>query len=379
MDSTLEPAGSEVRDGMRVDWDVPIPLDDGIVLRADLFRPDRDGKFPVLLSYGAFGKGLAFQEGNKSAWDRMIAAFPEVARGSTCQYQVWEVVDPEKWVPDGYACLRIDARGSGRSPGFLDPWSPRETRDIHECIEWAARQPWCSGKVGMNGISYFAMNQWFVAQHRPPHLAAICVWEGAADWYREIARHGGIYCGFMDNLFPRAFHRVQHGLGERGLRSRVTGELVSGPETLSAEELAGNRRDIERFVLDHPFDDEACRERTPDFSKIDHSAAERRELGRAGSAHARKFRRLPGGRLRAEVARGARRCALVALLHRLWSRPAEAVLRALPQGRGHRLGPPAAGSAADPPSRTRRLSSGMRPNGRSNARDGRSTICIRPT
>ena len=69
----------------------------------------------------------------------MIAAFPEVARGSTSQYQSWEVVDPEKWVPDGYACIRVDARGAGRSPGFLDPWSPRETRDIHDCIEWAAR------------------------------------------------------------------------------------------------------------------------------------------------------------------------------------------------------------------------------------------------
>jgi predicted acyl esterase len=117
MDETLEPFKSETRDGMRIDWDVPIPIEDGIVLRADLFRPIGDGKHPVILSYGAFGKGLTFQDGNKSAWDRMTAAFPEVAAGSTCKYQVWEVVDPEKWVPDGYACLRIDARGAGRSPG----------------------------------------------------------------------------------------------------------------------------------------------------------------------------------------------------------------------------------------------------------------------
>ena len=268
MEEKLRPAKSEVRDAMRIDWDVPIPMDDGIVLRADLFRPDDDGKHPVILSYGAFGKGLAFQEGNKSAWERMIKAFPEVAEGSTCKYQVWEVVDPEKWVPDGYACLRVDARGAGRSPGFLDPWSPRETDDIYEAIEWAARQPWCNGNVGMNGISYFAMNQWYVAQHQPPHLKAICVWEGAADWYRDVTRHGGIYSQFLDNLYPRAFHRVQYGLGERGLRSRVTGELVSGPETLSEEELKKNRRDIEAFVLEHPFDTGACRERTPDFKKI---------------------------------------------------------------------------------------------------------------
>ena len=182
---------SEVRDGMRIDWDIPIRMDDGAVLRADLFRPDDDKAYPVIFSCGAFGKGLAFQEGNKSAWDRMVAAFPEVTKGSTCKYQVWELVDPEKWVPDGYACLRVDARGSGRSPGYLDPWSKRENKDIYDCIEWAAAQDWCDGKVGMNGISYFAMNQWYVAQHQPPHLAALCVWEGAADWYREIARHGG--------------------------------------------------------------------------------------------------------------------------------------------------------------------------------------------
>jgi uncharacterized protein len=260
---------SEVRDGMHIDWDIPITMDDGVVLRADLFRPCDDKPHPVILTYGAFGKGLAFQEGNKSAWERMIAAYPEVAEGSTCKYQVWELVDPEKWVPDGYACLRIDSRGAGRSPGYLDPWSPRETKDIYDCIEWAAVQPWCNGKIGMNGISYFATNQWYVAQHKPPHLVAICVWEGCADWYREFTRHGGIYCGFLDNIFPRAFHRAQHGLGERGLRSRVTGELVSGPETLTEEELKLNRRDIEQFILDHPFDDETCRERTPDFGKID--------------------------------------------------------------------------------------------------------------
>jgi hypothetical protein len=268
MNDKLKATKSEVRDGMKIEWDIPIPMDDGIVLRADLFRPNDDKKYPVILSYGAFGKGLAFQDGNKSAWDRMVTAFPEVERGSSCKYQVWELVDPEKWVPDGYACLRIDARGAGRSPGFMDPWSPRETKDIYDSIEWAALQDWCDGNVGMNGISYFSMNQWTVAQHKPPSLKAICVWEGAADWYREVTYHGGIYCGFLDNIFPRAFHRVQYGLGERGLRSRVTGELVSGPETLPEETLQKNRRDIEKLLLDHPFDDEVSRERTPDFKKI---------------------------------------------------------------------------------------------------------------
>ena len=126
---------SEIRDGMQIDWDVPIPMDDGVILRADVFRPIGDGKYPVILSYGPYGKGFAFQEGFKGAWEGLVEAYPEVAANSSCKYQVFELVDPEKWVPDGYACLRIDSRGTGRSPGFLDVWSPRETKDIYDCVE----------------------------------------------------------------------------------------------------------------------------------------------------------------------------------------------------------------------------------------------------
>ena len=93
-------------------------------------------------------------------------------------------------------CVRVNSRGAGRSPGFLDPKSVRETKDLHDCIEWAAVQPWWNGKVGLNGISYFATNQWYVAPLQPPHLAAMCVWEGAADYYRENTHHGGILSTF---------------------------------------------------------------------------------------------------------------------------------------------------------------------------------------
>jgi len=151
---------SEIKDGMRIDWDVPIRMDDGIVLRADVFRPMAEGKYPALVSYGPYGKGLAFQEGYKTAWDIMSRDNPDAVAGSTNKYQSWEVVDPEKWVPDGYVCVRVDSRGAGRSPGFLDHNNARENRDFHDCIEWTAAQPWCSGKVGLNGISYYASSQW---------------------------------------------------------------------------------------------------------------------------------------------------------------------------------------------------------------------------
>jgi uncharacterized protein len=258
----------ERRDGMIVEWDAPITANDGLVLRADIFRSDSDARFPVILTYGPYGKGLAFQDGNASAWTRMTQAFPDTVAGSSNLYQIWEVPDPEKWVPDDYVIIRVDSRGAGRSPGFLDPWSPREAQDIYDCIEWAAAQRWSNGKVGMNGISYFAMNQWYAAALQPPHLAAICVWEGAADYYRDVCRHGGIYSQFFENLYPRAILRVQHGLGERGLRSRVTGDLVSGPETLSDAELAANRVAVDEWALKRPLDGQDYRDRSPDWSMV---------------------------------------------------------------------------------------------------------------
>src|SRR5918992_2250113 len=219
-------------------------MDDGVVLRADVFRPAGDGRHPVILSYGPYAKGLAFQEGYPNQWERMVSRHPEVEAGSSNRFQNWEVVDPEKWVPDGYVCVRVDSRGAGRSPGFLDPFSPRETQDFYQCIEWAGVQPWSNGKVGLNGVSYYGTNQWHVATLQPPHLAAMCIWEGAADWYRDMTHHGGILNTFWGNWFDMQVKSVQHGLGERGPRSRVTGKPVCGDETLADKKLAANRSDF---------------------------------------------------------------------------------------------------------------------------------------
>ena len=259
---------SETRDGMRIDWNVPIAMDDGLVLRADIFRPVAEGRYPVILSYGPYAKGLAFQEGYSSAWQRMADLHPDVTAGSSNLYQSWEVVDPEKWVPHDYACVRVNSRGCGCSPGYIDHFSPRETKDFYDCIEWAAAQPWSSGKVGLNGISYYAINQWHVASLQPPHLAAMCIWEGAADWYRDMTHHGGILCTFWENWYEMQVKTVQYGAGERGKRSRVHGELVCGPEFLSDQELAKNRSDFGAEIFAHPLDDNYHRARSPNWSKV---------------------------------------------------------------------------------------------------------------
>ena len=259
---------SEVRDGMRIDWDVPIPMDDGIVLRADVFRPFQEGRYPALVSYGPYGKGLAFQDGYKTAWEIMCRENPDAVSGTTNKYANWEVVDPEKWVPSGYVCVRVDSRGAGRSPGFLNHNNARENRDFYNCIEWTAAQPWCSGKVGLNGISYYASSQWHAAALQPPHLAAMCVWEGWVDYYRDSVRHGGIACTFRKHWQDMQVKTVQHGRGERGPRSRVTGELVCGPETLPEDALVKNRADMWVGVLDYPLMEKYYKERTGDLSKV---------------------------------------------------------------------------------------------------------------
>ena len=259
---------AEIRDGMQVEWDVGIPMDDGTMLRADVFRPVCGGQVPVLLTYGPYAKGLAFQAGYPSAWERMVAEHPDVAAGSSNLYQNWEVADPEKWVPHGYACVRVDSRGCGRSPGYVDHFSPREAQDFYECIEWAGVQPWSNGRVGLNGVSYYGINQWQVASLQPPHLAAMCIWEGAADWYRDMTHHGGILSTFWANWYDMQVKTVQHGLGERGPRSPATGDLVCGPDTLDDATLAANRCDFGAEILAHPLDDAYHRARSPDWSRV---------------------------------------------------------------------------------------------------------------
>ena len=259
---------SENRDGMKINWDFPIAMDDGLVLRADIFRPIEDGQYPVILTYGPYAKGLSFQEGYPSAWDRMAELHPDVTAGSSNLYQAWELADPEKWVPDGYICLRVDSRGCGASPGFVDPFSPRETKDFYDCIGWAGVQPWSNGKVGLNGISYYGINQWHVATLQPPHLAALCIWEGAADWYRDMTHHGGILSTFWDNWYDMQVKTVQYGLGENGPKSAVTGNNACGEVTMSEEKLAAQRCDFGAQIFKHSLDDYYHQARSPIWDKV---------------------------------------------------------------------------------------------------------------
>lgn len=261
-------ASSEQLDGMQVNWDVPIEMDDGLVLIADVYRPLGAGTYPVILSYGPYAKGWWFPEGYPSAWEALARDNPDALQTTSNKYQQWEVVDPEKWVPDGYACVRVDSRGAGRSPGYIEHFSPRETDDFERCIAWAGTQPWSNGKVGLAGISYYAINQWQVASRQPEHLAAICPFEGAADFYRDMTHHGGIYQTFWANWYDKQIKVVQYGVGENGPVNPNTGVLVCGDETLSDEELEANRSPFGEDIRSRPLDGDWYAERSADWDKV---------------------------------------------------------------------------------------------------------------
>ena len=169
-----------------VEKDVQIPLRDGTILYGDIFRPDVGaGRFPVIMNIGPYMK------------DKVWVPPPDLEEKPN-PYMNWETVNPLWWCPRGYALLRVDTRGSGKSPGKSEPSSYQEALDCYDCIEWVARKPWCNGNVGTCGISYHAAFQWKVAGLQPPALKAIMPWEGRADQYRDQAYHGGIFAmGFI--------------------------------------------------------------------------------------------------------------------------------------------------------------------------------------
>lgn len=166
--------------------DVPIKMRDGITLYVNVFRPNRPGKYPVVMSMDPYIKD------SLPPWQVFHRFWPAVGSIETSLYAPIESPDPGFWVPNDYALVKIATRGSSNSEGSLYPWTKTETEDYYEVIEWAAEQEWSDGNIGLNGVSYLAMTQWRVAALNPPHLKAIIPWEGTSDLYREWYFHGGI-------------------------------------------------------------------------------------------------------------------------------------------------------------------------------------------
>jgi predicted acyl esterase len=176
--------------------DVRIPLRDGSYVCADVFRPAAAGRYPIVMSKGFYGKSFyhdcicndADVIRKEEMEDRYFTGNPDGA-----QYENHETVDTSVWVPEGYVCIRVDARGVCKSPGLQAPFSVQEAEDYYDAIEWAGTQAWSNGNVGLWGMSYLAMAQHSVASLQPPHLKAMIAQGTDADIYNEALYGGGIF------------------------------------------------------------------------------------------------------------------------------------------------------------------------------------------
>jgi predicted acyl esterase len=254
--------------GMVYEKNVRIPTRDGSYVMANVFRPDTDEPVPSLFCVSIYGKDLHEQDGFAEIWDDMLDKLPHMKETSTLSLHTHETSDPEVWVPYGYACVRVDLPGSGKSPGRLDPFSPTEARAAYDAIEWAAAQPWSNGKVGMAGISYLAVSQWRAATEQPPHLTCICPWEGVSDFYRDWNRHGGILSTFYPGWFPMQPLMLQHGNGESPWGDLDDGAPMGGPDALTEEQLRENRVDASAEIRTRERDEQWWRDRSADLEKI---------------------------------------------------------------------------------------------------------------
>ena len=140
------------------DFEVKVPMRDGVRLAANIVRPKAPGRYPVVVSYYPYGKEAA----------------PYFAQR-------------------GYVAVFAEGRGTGTSEGVMaDYFDAQSFRDGYDLVEWAAAQKWSTGKVGMTGISYGAINATRVAALRPPHLAAISVNSSYANFYGDHWFPGGV-------------------------------------------------------------------------------------------------------------------------------------------------------------------------------------------
>jgi hypothetical protein len=155
---------------------VGVPTRGGVELLADVHRPDAAGRFPALVAASCYPRQI----------QNTGAPLGFVEAGAT-----------DFWVPRGYAHVIANVRGTGGSGGTYSWLDQTERDDMYDLVEWTAAQPWCDGRVGMIGISYFAMTQIAAATQRPPHLRAIFPVAISADLYEAVYHHGVLSTTFV--------------------------------------------------------------------------------------------------------------------------------------------------------------------------------------
>lgn len=173
---------------------VPATMRDGTVLRSDIYRPDAEGRFPVLLLRLPYGKDLA------------------------------EVFGDHEYFPSrGYVVVIQDTRGRWASEGEFTPLI-YEAQDGYDSVEWAASLPCSNGHVGTQGQSYLGATQYLLAPTRPPHLRCAFPVSAAANFHQSWVYHtGGALC--LGWLLPYTIFLARETLDRKGLKEKIWPEI----------------------------------------------------------------------------------------------------------------------------------------------------------
>ena len=184
------PAAVAPRNDIRVQNRVPVRMRDGVTLYADVYRPREEGRYPVIVSRTPYSTERA-----PSAYEAAV-----------------------HFAQRGYVYVFQDVRGRHESDGEWDPFRHDE-RDGYDTVEWAAKQPWSNGKVGMQGGSYLGQNQWRAAQASPPSLVTIFPMVASTSIYHDwITLNGGWRLSFNFGWGPvRQESRIMQNTGPHTL------------------------------------------------------------------------------------------------------------------------------------------------------------------
>ncbi len=174
------PAPAEYRRqlSLTIEQNIPVPMRDGTILYADVYRPSGRGRYPVLLQRLPYGK-------HKPRYRSLY-------------------LEPIRAVNRGYVVVLQDVRGRHVSEGEFYPYR-YESQDGYDTVEWCAAQSWCDGSVGMFGISYHGATQWLAAVEAPPALKAIAPGVTADSYYDSWTYLGGVFQSFWMSDWAASF------------------------------------------------------------------------------------------------------------------------------------------------------------------------------
>ena len=269
-------ATSERKYNIIVENDVKIKTRDGTSLNADIFRPKSDGdKFPAIL-------GIHPYLPDQSPPIRPKANSTTAGNWATTVEKPnspMEAGDPEFYARRGYVHVICNLRGTDLSEGSYEFVGKKELDDVYDVVEWIATRPWCDGKVGMFGVSYFAWIQQFAATTNPPHLKCLFGPYAATDFYRDVVYHGGILSLWALNwrrlLFKVRMRSItREEIGEDRFKQAISQALQNDELSFSSKVEAALKNPLEGdnslatdLVL-HPLDDKFWLERRVNYENI---------------------------------------------------------------------------------------------------------------